>query len=142
MDERIMEHLKLLQKYLDYLTGFSHRTREEFLHDIVLRGATERYLQLVIESTLNIGNRIIATEAARSSINAPENYADVFVKLGELGIISQEFALELVKMARFRNRLVHAYWEVDAGILYEILQDDLQDLVKFKNEVIAYLSEK
>jgi len=45
----------------------------------------------------------------------------------------------LVKMARFRNRLVHQYWKIDLETLYEILQNNLVDLEQFIKEIKEHL---
>jgi len=139
MDERIVEQLKLLDKYLQYLDTLSQKSKDEFLKNVIVQGACERYLQLAIESSLNIGSRIIALEASKANISAPESYADIFLKLGELGILSQEFALNLMAMARFRNRLVHAYWEVHPERIYNILQENRREIHEFKDKIIEYL---
>lgn len=139
MDERILEQLKLLRRYLQFLEELSNEPKDVFLKDPIILGACERYLQLAIESTLNIGGRIIALAAKESNISAPESYADVFVKLGELDILSSEFAIELTAMARFRNRLVHAYWDIDPEIIYNILQENRQQIYEFVERVIEYL---
>jgi uncharacterized protein YutE (UPF0331/DUF86 family) len=34
-------------------------------------------------------------------------------------------------MARFRNRLVHLYWQVDDALVYTYLQDSLADLGRY-----------
>jgi uncharacterized protein YutE (UPF0331/DUF86 family) len=38
-----------------------------------------------------------------------------------------------------RNRLVHLYWEVDAGILYDTLQHNLGDFDRFKAYVFRFM---
>ena len=139
MDERIVEQLKLLDKYLQYLDTLSQKSKDEFLKDVIVQGACERYLQLAIECSLNIGSRIIALEASKANINVPESYADIFGKLGELGVLSQEFALNLMAMARFRNRLVHAYWQIDPEGIYKILRENRREIHEFKNKIIEYL---
>ncbi|MDN5277409.1 MAG: hypothetical protein PWR01_1374, partial [Clostridiales bacterium] len=40
------------------------------------------------------------------------------------------------KMARFRNRLVHLYWDVDAQMIYDIIQNRLGDFEKFAQIVL------
>ncbi|MGC9024999.1 MAG: HepT-like ribonuclease domain-containing protein [Chloroflexia bacterium] len=37
------------------------------------------------------------------------------------------------------NRLVHLYWEVDPAQIYEILQQDLVDLDRFKAAVPEFI---
>lgn len=139
MDERIVEQLKLLDKYLQYLDTLSQKSKEEFFKDVIVQGACERYLQLAIESSLNIGSRIIALEASKTNISAPESYADIFLKLGELGVLSQEVVINLMAMARFRNRLVHIYWEIEPERIYKILQENRREIHEFKDKIIEYL---
>lgn len=48
------------------------------------------------------------------------------------------FLPKLKQMVRFRNRLVHMYWEIDAEIIYdEILQDDLGDFDTFVKHILS-----
>jgi uncharacterized protein YutE (UPF0331/DUF86 family) len=42
-------------------------------------------------------------------------------------------------MAKFRNRLVHLYWEIDDEQLYEILQNRLVDFKKFLDSLASFL---
>ena len=35
-----------------------------------------------------------------------------------LGVIDDNFCHRLVKMAKFRNRLVHLYWEIDKEVTH------------------------
>ena len=38
-------------------------------------------------------------------------------------------------MARFRNRLVHLYWDVDDARVYQFLQEALGDVERFGTEI-------
>ena len=55
MDERITEHLQRLNKYFLMLKEAQKIPLEEFIKDEVIRASSERFLQLAIESCLNIG---------------------------------------------------------------------------------------
>jgi len=62
--------------------------------------------------------------------------------LAENGIIEQDFAVtayKMDKMVGMRNRLVHLYWEVDAAIVYEVLQNNLNDFERFKTYVYNFM---
>lgn len=48
MDERILEQLKLLRRYLRILEELSHEPEDKFLKDPIILGACERYLQGVV----------------------------------------------------------------------------------------------
>ncbi|TEB08789.1 DUF86 domain-containing protein [Pelotomaculum propionicicum] len=55
-------------------------------------------------------------------------------------IKNKSFADELTNMARFRNRLVHLYWEVDTPRVYYIIQTKLSNFEKFKHCVLEFLT--
>jgi uncharacterized protein YutE (UPF0331/DUF86 family) len=70
----------------------------------------------------------------------PKDYADTFRVMGDEGAFEPDFVKRLVEMAKFRNRLVHIYWDVDDDVIYEILQDDIMDIEKFLNIFIELLN--
>ena len=72
----------------------------------------------------------------------PEDYSDTFRVMGEIGVFSKGFVEKLMEMAKFRNRLVHIYWEVDNEVIYEILQEDIQDIKEFVAAFMKFLSNK
>jgi len=43
-------------------------------------------------------------------------------------------------VARFRNLIVHLYWEVDNRRVYEIIRTDLNDLDAFRAQLIGWLA--
>jgi len=83
-----------------------------------------------------VSNHIIASERFRT----PKNYAESFEILAEQGIVPQPFFLTLRQMVQFRNRLVHLYWEVDAEVIYEILQKNLGDFAIFAKYILDYMT--
>lgn len=42
-------------------------------------------------------------------------------------------------MARFRNLLVHVYWEVDYDRVFDVIEHDLGDLRTFSETIAALL---
>ena len=68
--------------------------------------------------------------------------ADTFKVFADTDVIEKEFALELVKMARFRNRLVHLYWEVDIQEVWRIIQTRLDDFEDYISQIGKYLAQK
>ena len=92
------------------------------------RIASAKYnLIVAIEAIIDICNHLISINGYR----VPEDYADTFLVLRENSLMPAELADNLIKMARFRNRLVHLYWEVDMKLLFSILQDNLIDFDRF-----------
>lgn len=139
MDERILDHLKRLNKYYLLLVDMQQLPPDDFEKNDISRGAAERYLQLAIESCLNIGNRIISLHQFDHPVNTPETYADIFVELHRLGFIDDDFSGRLINMAKFRNRLVHLYWELETETVYKIIQDNVDDFKLFQEKIVKKL---
>lgn len=142
MDDRIKEHIQRLNRYYLELLDMRRTSIEDFRKDAILRAATERTLHLAIESCINIGNRLISLIQFERPIKAPETYADIFIELRNSGIIESDLADNLVDMARFRNRLVHIYWDIDTDVVYQILQENLDDFRKIQEVVVVYFNRK
>ena len=140
MDDRIKEHLKRLNKYYLILLEIQKLEKETFMQEDLYRASSERYLQIAIESCLNIGNRLISLYQFKKPVDTPETYADIFIGMKKLGVIDDDFGQRLVKMAKFRNRLVHLYWEIDAETLYRFIKNDLEDFKLFEQNVVEYLN--
>ncbi len=132
---KIQRHLSNLRDYLGRLRDLAKASQSEFQTDLVHRAAAERLLQISIETCLNLGNHLIAAMSWRN----PEDYADIFRVLGENRVIPSEFTESMVQMARFRNRLVHLYWELEPAFEYEILRSRLGDFEEFARCVVDFL---
>ena len=134
----IKDRLNRLEEYLVTLRQLANLSRDELINDPVPLGSAERYLHVSIEACLDIANYIAAAEQLRS----PQDYADTFTVLAEANILPPEFLQTAQRMARFRNRLVHLYWDVDAETIYEILQTQLDEFDRFKGYVLSFLTNK
>lgn len=131
--ENILRHLK---SNVEKLSGLAKISREEFLADFTKIESAKHLFQVSVECCLDVSNHIIASERFRT----PKNYAESFEILAEQGIVPQPFFLTLRQMVQFRNRLVHLYWEVDAEVIYEILQKNLGDFAIFAKYILDYMT--
>src|SRR5574337_811464 len=95
----------------------------------------ERRLQTAAERCINGGNHVIA----RLGLRSPSEYADVFRVLGESKIIPWQIAEQMMDMARLRNLLVHVYWAIDHGRVYDSLQTRLRTLEAFAHHIAQWL---
>lgn len=105
-----------------------------FLESRPVRAATERLLQVAIQSLLDIGSHLIAERGFREA----ESYADIIDILGEAKVIPKAFAGRIRGMAGLRNILVHDYLEVDPKELRRHL-GRIGDFERFCRHVINYL---
>jgi len=109
--------------------------QKEFIGDPDKIGSAKYHFIVAIESSIDMCNHIIS----RNGYRVPEDYADTFKVMGEKGAFSNQFSEQLVRMAKFRNRLVHLYWEIDNARVYNILEDHLGDFKVFINSIAKFL---
>ncbi len=131
------EGLRRLQEYTGYLRQLARTPRDAFVSDFVRLGSAKYYLQVAIEACLDLAQYLIARRGWRT----PQSYADTFVVLAEQGIIPDDFLPVLRRMAAFRNRLVHLYWDVDADTIHHVLQKDLGDFDRYAALLSAAIGE-
>ncbi len=131
----IEERLKLLREYVRDLRAEQDITFDRYREDKKLRRFVERTLQIAVEACLDIGNHVIAGERFRY----PEDNADIFRVLYEEGIIFDDLLTHLVKMAGFRNIVVHDYAKIDDAAVYGALKKRLGGFEEFARSIVAYL---
>ena len=139
MDEKLAFQMRQITKYRGRLKDIAQTSLEAYLDDSILQGASERYLQLCIESCINVGNRLISMLQVDQPFDAPKTYADVFRELEKHKII-QNLEPSMIGMTKFRNRLVHAYWNVSPNVVYDVIQDSLGDVDLFLRQAALYIS--
>ena len=106
-------------------------SRAAFLADQDTLDVACHRLLVAIEAALQMCVDISAQRLQR----VPEAYAQCFAQLGEAGILSPDLSARLQRMARFRNMLVHVYWDIDYDQVYDLLQSHLDDLTQFARAV-------
>ena len=85
-------------------------------------------LHRALEAVMDIGSHILSRiPGARAT-----TYKDIPRLLGKHKIIPLYFAdAQLMKMAGYRNRMVHFYAEITEKELYQIIQEGLEDFNTF-----------
>ena len=129
--DRIRTKLLDISRALTRLRRFQTKTKEDFLSDEDSQDIARSRLLTAIEAALNICYHI----TAKMFQKVPEDYAECFQILGSEGILEPDLASRLSQMARFRNRLVHMYWDIDYAQVYDIIVHDLKDLEEFSGQV-------
>jgi uncharacterized protein YutE (UPF0331/DUF86 family) len=129
---KITQKFMQLEEYLELLRSISETPVDNFLKDKIIAGSAKYYLQVSIECCLDVVNHIIASERFR----APKDYADSFKIIEEQGLVSAELGTKLRQMAKFRNRLVHLYGEIEDSYVYQFIQEDLKDIEQLRTIIL------
>jgi uncharacterized protein YutE (UPF0331/DUF86 family) len=133
----IEARLALVTRYLDRLEGLGAVPVGQFVADDTRAAAAESYLRRALEALFDVGRHLLAkggfTELAGE-------YKGIARGLTTLSAVSPALGEDLVKMAGYRNRLVHLYNEVTNAELHAILQANLGTVREAARAIRAYVA--
>jgi len=133
--EVIRRRLSQLDEYVSIVRRLGAYSLQEFLDDPEHYGSAERFLQLAIETTIDVGNHLIA----ESGWGPVDRYAEIPAILAQRGCVTPELRDKWIRMIGFRNILVHDYLDVDRTQVFRILHDGLADLEALRVALAAFL---
>jgi len=109
---------------------------ELFFKDPRNEAAAESYLRRTLEALLDIGRHILAKSFAEPTIE----YKDIAKKLLQKNVLQNSEGNLLLRMAGYRNRMVHFYHEITPEEIYEICRDHLDEIETVLNSIIQWLN--
>jgi len=129
--ELVQRHLKQLQEAISILHSLGESKREEFTTDYRIYGLAERYLQLAIEACLHICGILVSSFGLRR----PEGYHELLSIVASQKIIPQSLAYRLEVLTNLRDSLVHDPSTLNRDVLYDHIQQRIDDLKLFADTV-------
>jgi len=133
--DKILQKLRVIKENLAKLTILKNVSEETFISDFQKFDAAKYNLQTTIEAMVDICNHIIS----RLAYDIPRTNADSFRVLCRKKILDPGMEETFLAMARFRNRVVHLYDQVDNKEIYRIIQQNLSDFKKFIKDITNFL---
>jgi len=130
--KRIAEKLKFIRTNLKKLKELAELEKKDFLSDYRNYDTAKYNLQAAVEAMLDIAAHIISREGYTS----PATSADSFRILAAEGIIQENLLLKFVKMTKFRNRIVHLYDQIDEEYIYQIINNNLEDIESYVDLIV------
>lgn len=133
---RIVDAVETMEDSLGVLSEKRRKLdREAYKNDSDTRDIVERRFVKTTEAAIDIATILIVHERGAP----PESNPETMQMLGEIGVLSEELADEMVATARFRNVLAHTYGgAIDDDVVYDAL-DDLKRYQSFLVAVRQYL---
>lgn len=133
----VKDRLCRITRSIDRLSRLAQVDRETFLEaDSDLPAIAESHLRKSLEAVFDIGRHLLAKQGRP---DLAREYKSIALGLAEMGIVPSELQDKLVKMAGYRNRLVHFYHEVSNEELFDVITHNLDDLRAFVRSIAAYL---
>lgn len=125
--ETLHDRLAEVEKSIQRLKELRKLNKKEFMQDKDAFGVSEHHLRRSLEALLSCGSHILSRIPGAKF----DEYSTIAVQLADYGILPSKFKETATKMAKYRNRLVRFYHEIDNEELYNILQNYIPDLEKF-----------
>ncbi|MBU0456824.1 MAG: DUF86 domain-containing protein [Nanoarchaeota archaeon] len=136
--QRIISLIDQLNIYLNELKEHIPKKFQEYSKNIEKKRFCERTLQLMIEVCIDISQLLVK----ELKLGLPAEEENLFDKLEEAKVLSEEMKLKLKEMKKFRNVLIHRYTKVDDSLVYENAVKNIKDFIEFKKEILSFLKEQ
>lgn len=130
-ESRILHNLQAITDSLSKLEELAQMGGDVFLTDFRSIDSAKYNLQTSIEAMIDICNHIIS----RKRLRVPATNVESFEVVSEAGLLPADALPVYRSMARFRNRIVHMYDDVDDSQIHEMLQTRLDDIRTFVQHV-------
>lgn len=104
----------------------------DFEEDYMKQDSIAINLQRACEQCIDLANHTIKA----CKLGLPKDSKESFTLLAAARIIPNELAKHLEGMVGFRNILVHEYQRMDIGLMVEVIEKHLDDLVVFTNHIL------
>ena len=130
--EVLQTRIAYIEDSLKSLVRFKGLPYEEFHSNPDNYRITFYDLHRALEAVMDIGSHILS----RIPGARPSTYKDIPILLKKHKIVPAEFVnRSLIKMAGYRNRMVHFYGEITEREIYDIIQKELDDFYTFLAQV-------
>jgi len=134
--DKIEQKILFIESNITKLKKLRELSKDNFIEDFRNVDSAKYLLQVSIEAMLDISSHIIA----RNRWGTPVDNKDHFKILADNGIIAKTDVHIYFSMAKFRNRIVHMYFNVNDEMIYEITQKNIDDFERFIKSILHQIS--
>ena len=128
VDKQVIDSkLESLRRCLARIRDKAPSSADELAQDLDLQDIITVNLQRAVQVCVDVASHLLAETDAP----VPDTMAGTFDSLVDTGLIESKVAEGMTRAVGFRNIAVHAYRELDWGIVYTIVNDRLGDFVEF-----------
>ena len=133
--DKIYSKIRAIKENIAKLELLKVVPEEIFIEEFEKYDSAKYNLQTAIEVMLDICNHIIS----RKSYGVPKTNADAFILLCQKKVLSSDMQNTYMAMARFRNRVVHLYEQIDNREVYKYVIDGTADFERFIDDITSMI---
>ncbi|MBK6638240.1 MAG: DUF86 domain-containing protein [Rhodocyclaceae bacterium] len=134
MDEVLLGKAAIIERCLKRIVLLYVEHENELADNFDRQDAIVLNLQRACEASIDAAMHRVRV----LRLGIPKDSRDAFVLLAQAGEIDGPLASTLQAMVSFRNVAVHAYQEIDAKVLADILDSRLDDLRAFSAQLLVW----
>lgn len=108
---------------------------QPFSDNQLVQDAIALNLQRACEQAIDLANHAIKL----LKLGLPQESRQSFLLLAENGCIPRDMATRLAAMVGFRNVLVHDYQQLDLGLMVDVIEHHLDELIVFADLIVRLL---
>lgn len=129
--EKIKQRFSEINECLSEIRRLASLEDKEFWAKKENMAAVKYYLLQAIEAVGSVCVHI----AAKKFNKGVSIFGECFEILEKENFLEKELAAKLRRMTKFRNKLIHRYWEIDDQKILEYCRTDLEDFNAFMQAV-------
>jgi len=138
MSDILLQKKVSIERCVEQIRQYDRRASGlSFEDDFLKQDAIAMNLQRACECALDMANHTIRLR----KLGLPRSSRESFDLLAEAGLIDEPARQLMKAMVGFRNILVHDYQRVDLAILRGIIDDRLDELIGFADQVVQAVRE-
>jgi len=128
IDDIILNKKESIERCVKQIRDYYSRPSDiPFENDYFKQDAIALNIQRAAEQCIDLANHVIKVK----KLGIPKESRQVFVLLAQAGIITGDMSKLLQAMVGFRNILVHEYQEIEIKIMTDVIENQLDELVRF-----------
>ena len=124
-----------VKRHLNRLIEKRNIDLQTFLKDIDRQESILFNVQMAIQNCIDIAAHIISEEG----FGVPGSTNEMFYLLEENGYVGTELTEKMVKAVGFRNLIVHEYGRVELKQVFEVAQNNIEDLNEYLRSIFRKL---
>lgn len=136
--ELVRNRAREIRESTEKIRTYAAQTDAEFFADERNLYTVMHLLLICIEAVASICNHLMAKTAQK----APASYGECFEGLRDLDILDDALVNRLIQMARFRNILVHRYWEIDQERVVQYTRNNLDDFDEYLRKIGQFVGQQ
>lgn len=133
--EKIKKRISEIEESINEINKIVSINEYEFWKDKRNITSVKYYLLEAIEAVGGICVHIVAKKFGKG-VNSLSECINI---LEEEEILNKELSSRLKKMIKFRNKLIHKYWDIDDKLVYEYAKNETDDFIDFIKEIKKFL---